>query len=92
MVFGKTRLRQGAFWYETGGVFWRLLVRKGGPNGAFLKIMKIENDTQNQQIIRVRHLYLPETPPRAVLKNDEKTMKSDRKVNGFLWSKSFEKY
>ena len=47
MVLGKTGLRQGAFWYETGGGFGRLLVRKGGPKGAYLKIMKIVNGTTN---------------------------------------------
>ena len=28
---------------------------KGGPNGAFLKIMKIEHGTQNKLFITVRH-------------------------------------
>ena len=60
MVLGKAGSRQGTFWYETVGVFWRLLMRKGGPKGPFLKIMKIDP---------------PKRSPGAGWEKHEKTMK-----------------
>ena len=63
MVLEKAGLRQGAFWYETGGGFWRLLVRKGCPKGSFLKIMKIKHVTKINLFPKDRHLDPLETIP-----------------------------
>ena len=61
MVLGKAGSRQAAFWYETVGVFWRLLL--GGPTGVFLKALEIESCTQITILIKDRHGDLLKTVP-----------------------------
>ena len=72
MVLGKAVSRQGAFQYETVGVFWRLLRREGCSKGASLKIMKIENGTLIQFFIKSRYGEPLNTVPGAGWKKHAK--------------------
>ena len=70
-------------------LLFRLLRRKGDPKDAFLKTMKIENGSNDQLFIKVRHL----DPSKMVQRSGfPPKMKSGRNINGFWWAKTIGNY
>ena len=65
---------------------------KGGPKGAFLKILKIVNGTTNQLVINVRRWDPLKTVPGTGFEKHETSMKIDGKMTGSLWSEAIKKY
>ena len=95
VVSWKAGSRKGCSRYFGGLGFWSLLGRKSRPKGAFLKTMKIGNDTQIQLFIIGRRWDPLKTVPGSgfekVLKNDEKTIGKSMVFDGLKPLKSIEK-
>ena len=74
--------------------FWCHLGRKWSPKGAFLKTMKIENDTKNQLFWKVRRWDPLKTIPGSgfgkTLKIDEKTIGKSMVFDSLKQLKSIE--